>query len=131
MCLGWGKHTEDTIKVDDENYIVHATNKPDIFNTSNLNTIDNTSGGQRIFACKLCDFQAGKKFDITSHLYRRYSPLVLYLLFYIRGNILKIIIQNRRLDGSRGLDKTNNPSAFLHTNTIKLKLNSLYVRGYF
>ena len=27
-----------------------------------------SSGGKRTFDCKLCDFQAGKKFDMTSHL---------------------------------------------------------------
>ena len=37
-------------------------------NLSKINNIDNTSGGKRIYACQLCNYQAEKKYDITSHL---------------------------------------------------------------
>ena len=61
--------SENMKEVDDEIDILHVTNNivADL-NLSNINNIDNTSGGKRIFACQLCNYQAEKKYDITSHL---------------------------------------------------------------
>ena len=37
-----------------------------ISKSSNVKTIDDTSGGNK-FSCKMCDYKAVKKFDITTH----------------------------------------------------------------
>ena len=62
------KDVEVNIQKKNENMKEVNDDKNDEFNLSNLNPIDNTSGDKRIFACQMCDYKAGKKHDITSHL---------------------------------------------------------------
>ena len=56
---------EDDVEID----ILEASNNIGaVLNVSNVNNADNTSGGKLIFDCQLFNYQAEKKYDITSHL---------------------------------------------------------------
>ena len=63
------EQSENMKEVNDKIDILQASkNVGADLNLSNVNNIGSTTGGKRIFACKLCNYQAEKKYDITFHL---------------------------------------------------------------